>query len=641
MPVTPTHPGVYIEELPSGVRTINGVATSIAAFVGFFRRGPMDRAVQLFNMGDFERVFGGLDSLSEASYAVQQFFANGGPEAWVVRSASGAVSEADVDLETEGGVAAMTVTAIHPGAWGNDLRVTVDYPEPTSGGSFNLTVALVEDQGGVEVVSAAESFNGLTVANAEATVNDEFTGSKLIRLSDVVAVPAASGTMSGDLSTFPAITDATPEVAVEIAGVSATALFSEVPNTVTEARGVLEEAIRAASPATPAFAQAAVSVVDGRLRVVAGPSEPDAVVLFSDAGADATATEMILTGAGSSSNVQVYELGQGAVAGTAQAAGAAGADGSPPDATALIGSLAARTGFHALEAVDLFNILAIPRAALVSGTNALADADPDAASLAIHQAALDYCTRRRAFYLVDPPNNLDEVQEVKDWFLASGLSASTGRNGALYFPRVELPDPLDDFRLRAIGASGTIAGLYARTDATRGVWKAPAGTEASLNGVLRLEAKLSDSQNGALNPLAINVLRDFPVFGRVAWGARTLVGADQQASEWKYVPVRRLALFLEESLYRGTQWVVFEPNDEPLWAQIRLNLGAFMQSLFLQGAFQGSKPRDAYLIKCDAETTTQDDINRGIVNIIVGFAPLKPAEFVILKIQQLAGRLEA
>ena len=132
-----------------------------------------------------------------------------------------------------------------------------------------------------------------------------------------------------------------------------------------------------------------------------------------------------------------------------------------------------------------------------------------------------------------------------------------------------------------------------------------------------------------------------PVYGIVSWGARTLDGADQKASEWKYIPVRRLALFLEESLYRGTQWVVFEPNDEPLWAQIRLNVGAFMQNLFRQGAFQGTSPREAYLVKCDKETTTQNDINLGIVNIVVGFAPLKPAEFVILKITQLAGQVEA
>src|SRR6185503_14709830 len=144
-------------------------------------------------------------------------------------------------------------------------------------------------------------------------------------------------------------------------------------------------------------------------------------------------------------------------------------------------------------------------------------------------------------------------------------------------------DPLNGFRLRSFGASGTMGGLYARTDSTRGVWKAPAGTEATLTNVQRFDTLLTDSQNGTLNPLGINCLRAFPVYGNVSWGARTLVGADQMASEWKYIPVRRLALFLEESLYRGTQWVVFEPNDEPLWSQIRTNVGAFMHNLFRQG----------------------------------------------------------
>jgi hypothetical protein len=181
----------------------------------------------------------------------------------------------------------------------------------------------------------------------------------------------------------------------------------------------------------------------------------------------------------------------------------------------------------------------------------------------------------------------------------------------------------------------------ARTDSTRGVWKAPAGLDAALAGAQGLQVNLNDLENGTLNLLGINCLRSFPVTGRVVWGARTLRGAEQSADEYKYVPVRRLALFIEESLYRGTQWVVFEPNDEPLWAQIRLNVGAFMQNLFRQGAFQGRSPREAYLVKCDAETTTQDDINRGIVNILVGFAPLKPAEFVIIRIQQLAGQVQA
>jgi len=169
---------------------------------------------------------------------------------------------------------------------------------------------------------------------------------------------------------------------------------------------------------------------------------------------------------------------------------------------------------------------------------------------------------------------------------------------------------------------------------------APAGLDASLGGVT-LEVNLTDRENGILNPLGINCLRSFALGGRVVWGARTLRGADQLADEYKYVPVRRTALYIEESLYRGTQWVVFQPNDEPLWGQIRLNVGAFMNDLFRKGAFQGSRPQDAYFVRCDRTTTTQNDIDRGIVNILVGFAPLKPAEFVIIKLQQMAGQIEA
>jgi phage tail sheath protein FI len=254
-------------------------------------------------------------------------------------------------------------------------------------------------------------------------------------------------------------------------------------------------------------------------------------------------------------------------------------------------------------------------------------------------AAENYCEGRRAFFVVDTPSDVNDVLEFKTW-LTGTLDAARHRNAAVYFPRIESADPLDDFRPRTFGASGSIAGLYARTDAARGVWKAPAGTEAKLRNVQRLEYKLTDAENGVLNPLGINCLRTFDVYGHVCWGARTLEGADAQASEWKYVPVRRFALFLEESLFRGTKWVVFEPNDEPLWAQIRLNVGAFMHDLFRKGAFQGTTPREAYLVKCDAETTTQTDIDNGVVNILVGFAPLKPAEFVIIRIQQLAGQIE-
>jgi phage tail sheath protein FI len=258
---------------------------------------------------------------------------------------------------------------------------------------------------------------------------------------------------------------------------------------------------------------------------------------------------------------------------------------------------------------------------------------------AVYTAAEAYVTDRRAMLLVDIPADVRTLDQMQTWMVDNDQLRNA--NAAVYFPRTKVPDPLNGNRPRSIGASGTIAGLYARTDTQRGVWKAPAGVDARLRNVDSLDYLLTDQENGALNPIGVNCLRNFPVYSNICWGARTLDGADVLASDWKYVPVRRLTLFLEESLYRGTKWVVFEPNDEPLWAQVRLNLGAFMQDLFRKGAFQGSSPREAYFVKCDGETTTQNDIDNGIVNIEVGFAPLKPAEFVILKIQQIHPTSEA
>jgi phage tail sheath protein FI len=279
--------------------------------------------------------------------------------------------------------------------------------------------------------------------------------------------------------------------------------------------------------------------------------------------------------------------------------------------------------------VDLFNILCIPP--FTDDENLLKSVVAEAAA---------YCETRRAFFIIDPPPNWKTKANVTDATIGIKNFATSSKNAAVFFPRLIQPNPFNENRPEAFVPCGAMAGLFARTDTNRGVWKAPAGLEASLVAVPDLSVKLTDAENGELNQLGVNCLRAFPSAGRVSWGTRTLQGSDGLASEWKYIPVRRTALFIEESLYRGTQWVVFEPNDEPLWAQIRLNVGSFMHDLFRRGAFQGKTPREAYLVKCDRETTTQSDINRGIVNIVVGFAPLKPAEFVVIKLQQLAGQIE-
>lgn len=635
MPVRPTYPGVYVEEVPSGVRTIVGVSTSATAFVGYFARGQMNKAVRVFNMGEFEREFGGLQRLSEASYAIQQFFANGGAEAWVVRTAKNAKKAAINMLDAaSSGTDVLTATASNEGTWGDNVRLDVDYSTTKPTETFNLVVSEVNASGSVV---RTETFRNLSMTASDSkyavdVVNEE---SKLVQLALVgtpTTRPAQTGTVSANIATLPTITTADDlSASLNGGGALGPVTLDAVPTTQEGLRTALQAKIRTLSGLGKVTVELIGSQSAGQLflRVKSGNSAPDDVLTFTGALATALGLD-----AAAQSNVQRYALG-----GVAEAAQGLppsstqeqGSDGALPTADELKGKRSTKTGLYALEDVDIFNILCIPR------TMQLADT----AAASVIQEAEAYCQERRAFYIVDFPNSSkkrDEPTEIMDWLDANGILR--GKNAALYFPRIKIADALNEYRLRAVATSGNVAGLYARTDSERGVWKAPAGIEGSLRGVQELEYTLTDPENGTLNPLGINCLRNFPVYGNVCWGARTLDGADQQASEWKYIPIRRLALYIEESLYRGTQWVVFEPNDEPLWAQIRLNVGAFMHDLFRQGAFQGTTPREAYFVKCDKETTPQSDINKGIVNIVVGFAPLKPAEFVIIKIQQIAGQIE-
>jgi phage tail sheath protein FI len=295
-----------------------------------------------------------------------------------------------------------------------------------------------------------------------------------------------------------------------------------------------------------------------------------------------------------------------------------------PKTIAFEQALVPSTGTGALaqlDHVDLFNLLCIP-------------GESDVAFLSGLES---YCRNRRAILIADCDRGADFNQLKSGPDSTGAITGDDAINAAFYFPWIKVPDPFQQNRPKEVPPCGFVAGLYAKTDTNRGVWKAPAGTDASLTGVFGVTQPLTDLENGLLNKQAINCIRNFNLYGTVIWGARTLRGNDEIGSEWKYIPVRRTALFIEETLFRALKWVVFEPNDEPLWAQIRLNVGAFMHDLFRQGAFQGKTPQEAYFVKCDKETTTQNDINLGIVNIVVGFAPLKPAEFVVIQIQQMAG----
>lgn len=542
MPIAPTYPGVYIEEIPSGVRTITGVATSITAFIGRAERGLVDQPTTINSFGDYERTFGGLSLLSTMSYAVRDFYQNGGSQAIIVRAIrNGSTARISLPVEVGSPPAAsppsgnLLLDAASPGAWGRNLVAIVDYK------------------------------------TADPTV-------------PVTSPPAAPNPV----------------------------LFNLIVREVVAGTVKQEEKFMLVSmtPSSPRFLP---RVLEQGSLLVRVPKNSSGDFLFPVDGAS-KALRPLVTG------TPVTSTG--------------GSDGDDLTATEINGSPNNKTGIFALEKADLFNLLCIPPPTRVGDTPAT-----------VYQTALQYCANRRAMLIVDSPAAWGARSETAAANALAGLSTlnlngTIARNAALYFPRVIQADPLRDQQQDTFVPCGIIAGTMARTDSQRGVWKAPAGLDAGLNGIQGLQVNLTDSENGQLNPLGINCLRSFPVSGRVIWGARTLRGADQLADEYKYVPVRRTALFIEESLYRGTQWVVFEPNDEPLWAQIRLNVGAFMQGLFRQGAFQGKTPREAYLVKCDKETTTQNDINLGVVNILVGFAPLKPAEFVIIKLQQLAGQIE-
>ena len=270
----------------------------------------------------------------------------------------------------------------------------------------------------------------------------------------------------------------------------------------------------------------------------------------------------------------------------------------------LPGSKTAGTGLYALDRAARFNLLALP----------------GVVDSAVQSAALDYAEARRAFVILDLPASVVDLASANAWL---GAAANLRRpNAAAYLPRL------------AEAGSGAIAGLYARTDAAKGVWTAPAGAQATLAGVTTLPTPLPQADIDQLGHSGLNVLRVLPAGGLVAWGARTLAGADGQDPEWKYVPVRRLALFVEQSLDPGLQWAVFQPSGPPLWALLRQACEAFLMGLFRDGALQGARPSDAFFVRCGPDTMTPADIAAGNLKVEIGIAPVRPAEFVIIRIGQ-------
>lgn len=823
---------MYIQEISSGVHTINGVSTSIAAFFGRTAKGPLNKAIRCLSMSDFNRAFGGPHPKSDLAQSVQQFFDNGGTDCYVVRLADDRARAARITLTNFDNDNVLIATAKTPGLWGNGLRLEVDYNTSKPDETFNLVViqmdagkeiareshlsslsmdpesprfapdyvtrnsALIDlklhedvspagpgsPAGKKDLSKPANSFAGFSQSRPFKTKKTEMkpfraefenilTNTPILEISVdeeqyvkidlssllVDEAPAGDGAfvivrktdwdlenMANCLQKFinARLNDVVTGLSVICQWVSVDNRNKEVFNTsnsnsnpnalrITADSG-LKRSVRIVRADDKDFAVPMMMGIDqGGIEVTSHSnfrpvptgafflfkkltslaslpreqitrikidSDPEITFKFEalptsstdlwfeqkGGGTDGVREKLqviaqavnenssskwkaevwgyhlafyskdkdasvnlvpsaVMTNSNALSgtvadsnfslNVRQYVLGMtGTSAYQKRTIDDQGADGDAPKLKEFRGDETEQTGFHALDSVDLFNLMVIP------GDTEI----PDSVHTTLWGPASIYCGQRRAFLLMDAPptwtsNSRPEVitdTSKKTKELRFGIDK---KNSAVFYPRLIYVNGAGV--KKSIGAAGALAGLMARTDSERGVWKAPAGIEADIRGIVGLEVNLTDTQNGVLNKLAVNCIRTFPN-GFVNWGARTNFGSDDDQSEWKYIPIRRLALFIEESLYRGTKWVVFEPNDEPLWAQIRLNIGSFMNSLFRQGAFQGKTPQEAYFVKCDKDTTTQNDRNLGIVNIIVGFAPLKPAEFVVISIQQMAGELQ-
>ena len=517
MPITPTFPGVYIEEIPSSARTITPAPTSVAVFVGYthpFKTRPqnVNSAVLLFSFSDYEREHGGFFASgtvpADVAYAVNDFFINGGSIAYVVglKPRNNLSNGTTVDIPAPTATVSTTAGGIvFSGKEPVDLTAMTVNVAPDAG---NLTATITITYG-----TRVETYRGVTIANAGVATHV----SQVLANSSLVSVAALGGNWG------------------------------------------------------TSFLAAAANVS------LADPPPPFPVI------------------------------------GTFTAA----------DFTAVFKEESS------LDKVEIFNLLIVPG---VSDNSVLS-------------AALAFAEKKRAFMIMDPKPQLAAdpsggLPDIGPDF--EGTTVPKSPNGAIYFPYLKSQHPLTGAPV-ALPPSGFVAGIYARTDTNRGVWKAPAGLETTIldtTGVVDT-GRMTDMRQGVLNQMGVNALRSFPGIGTVVFGARTLVAKNPAFQPWKYVPVRRTALFIEQTLYRELKWAVFEPNDEPLWIALRTSVGNFMMSLFTQGAFQGTKPSQAFVVKCDSSTTTQDDIDKGIVNIIVGFRPLKPAEFVFVKIMQLAGQVQA
>lgn len=627
------HPGVYIEEIPSGSKPIEGVATSCALFVGYTNKGPIGEATLISKWDDYVDSYGGIASESDAmGLSINMFYLNGGQAAYIARLAASADTSSLGAAQMPGraggpaaGINVLAVSASSAGAWGDGVHVKAI----NAGDNYRFRL----EAGGMENGSfvPGEVFDGLSMDSSDSryvltVVNAQ---SKLIRVDLADPLKSSPNTYyrkgsseSGDLAAI-TWTDVHQgmKLTLNIDNLGARTITLGPPpggsySTSTKVRDELLRCIHELGSEN-AYQNAGVAFAASKLTITSGTQGADSAVVVRP-GELATLLKLG-AGAGGLEIHGSFDVIPATMAANVALGG--GDDGIPP------GLADYQAFFTKMKKVRDASIVVLPGQYLPK----------DGSGNTVIDAAIAHAedTRNR-MVVIDPEPGFELDQAGK----ANTLITTASTYAAMYYPWAKVRNPFYNVDTNPAAPatllaapSAIAAGVWARIDGTRGVWKAPAGVETGLRGLVGLEYIVDDSDQDQLNPLGVNCLRRFPNYGSVVWGTRSL--STKANPEWRYVPVRRTAIFIEESLYNGIQWAVFEPNDHRLWGSLRANIGGFMNGLFRAGAFQGEKASDAYFVRCGlGDTMTQDDVDRGQVIVIVGFAPLKPAEFVIVRIQQ-------
>ncbi len=511
-------PGVYVEEVQSGSKPIEGVGTAVAAFVGMAREGPVNEPTLVTNWTQFTDTFGDFVDGSYLAHAVYGYFQNGGGACYVVRvGANGAAAEppakAALPSGTKSGMDAYEITALESGEAGNDI--TVEIKDVEDKGKDKSKDDGDEDGGDENVFTLIVKKGGKTAETYEDVTTDG-------RKKDYVA------TVVNDQSDLIRITEAAKASAAEL-----------VPKS-------------------------------GRVKLSGGGEAP--------------------------------------------------APRTSPDE--YVGDAADRTGFGGLQAIDEITMVAVPDL-MAAYQRGMIDSE---GVRTVQQAVIDHCELMGdRMAILDPPPGLN-AQQIKEWRVDQ--AGYDSKFATLYWPWVKVFDPAIG-KNRFVPPSGHMAGIWGRSDDTRGVHKAPANEV--VRGAIDLELSITKAEHDQLNPEAVNCIRAFPGRGIRVWGARTL----SSDPEWRYINVRRLFNYLEESILNGTQWAVFEPNDMDLWGRIRRTISAFLTRTWRDGALFGATPDEAFFVKCDSETNPPDVIEAGQVITEIGVAPVKPAEFVVFRLSQL------